>query len=86
MAEIIRANGERKLVEPMNGKDFQLSELQKVVGGFIEIVRTKDGRLMVINEEGKLEGLPINELATELYQYNDIIVGDVLVCNRNQIK
>lgn len=84
MAQIIKTNGEIIETQPSNGTDFSLTELQAVVGGFIEVVHLSDGRLMVVNEEGKLDGLPINEKASELYP--DLIVGDVLVCDIKQIK
>ena len=44
---------------------------------------------MVVNEEGKIIGLPYNVKATQLMQENnikDIIVGDVLVINKNLIQ
>jgi hypothetical protein len=87
MATLIKSNGEETNVLPKNKTDFQLTELQKFVGGLIEIVKTKDGRTMVINEEGKINDLPINQKASELYQYNefDFIAGDVLICNENEI-
>lgn len=83
MAQIIKTTGEIIETEPSNGTDFSLTELQAVVGGFIEVVHLPDGRLMVVNEEGKLNGLPINPKASELYP--DIIVGDVLVCEHYEI-
>lgn len=83
MAQIIKTTGEIIETEPSNGTDFSLTELQAVVGGFIEVVYLPDGRLMVVNEEGKLNGLPINEKASELYP--DLIVGDVLVCEYYEI-
>ena len=90
MAKIYKTNGEVLDIEPKNGKDFSLEELQAVVGGYIEIAEMKGGEFMVINEEGKLEGLPFNEKATELYQkkvyQGDFIVGDVLVCKKSQVK
>jgi hypothetical protein len=66
-----------------NGQVFQLKQLQAIVGGYIEVVTAHDGRRMVINEEGKLKGLPINLTATKLYRYGDYdsICGDVLVCH-----
>ena len=64
---------------------FRTNKLQEIVGGYIEIVFTKDDQLMVVNDEGKLNGLPINEEATKLVGY-DLIVGDVLVCASSQIK
>ena len=87
MATLIKSTGEEIEVFPKNKTDFQLTELQKIVGGFIEIVKTKDGKTMVINEEGKVNDLPINQKASELYPYNefDFIVGDVLICNENEI-
>ena len=87
MAKLIKSNGVETNLTPQNKTDFQLTELQKIVGGLIQIVKTKDGRTMVINEEGKINDLPINQKASELYQYNefDFIVGDVLICNENEI-
>lgn len=45
---------------------------------------------MVVNEEGKLDQLPCNALATGFYWANvgrnDYIVGDVLVCGIDEIK
>ena len=84
MAKIIKTNGEVLEVEPKNGTDFSLEEMQAIVGGYIEIVSLGDD-LMVVNEEGKLIGLPINDVATAMIT-NDIIVGDVLICKNNQIK
>lgn len=83
MAQIIKTTGEIIDTQPSNGTDFSLTELQAVVGGFIEVVHLPDGRLMVVNDEGKLNGLPVNPKASELYP--DIIVGDVLVCEHYEI-
>jgi len=87
MAILIKSNGEEINVLPKNKRDFTLEELQKLVSGLIEIVRTKDNKTMVINEEGKINDLPINYKATEIYPYNefDFIVGDVLICQENEI-
>lgn len=85
MATIYKTDGKAIEIEPKNGNDFQLEELKSVVGGFIEIVHLRDGRLMVVNEEGRLIGLRYNRMATLLYGH-DIIVGDVLVCEKKQIK
>jgi hypothetical protein len=48
MAEWIKVNGDITTVEPKNGTDFKLDELQKYVDGRIEIVPTKDGRIIVL--------------------------------------
>jgi hypothetical protein len=76
-------------VKPKNGKDFQLEEMREYIGGgYIEIVTCHDRqRLMVLDEEGKLKGLPVNILASTIYgNPYDVICGDVLVCQKNQIK
>lgn len=84
MAKIIKSDGTERNVEPRNGGDFSLSEMQRIVGGFIEIVTLKDGQLMVVNEEGMLLEMPYNQKASELY--GQPVVGNVLVCNDDQIK
>jgi hypothetical protein len=42
---------------------------------------------MIINEEGKLNNLPYNEIASSLYIYGmqDPVVGDVLVMDKQMI-
>jgi hypothetical protein len=84
MAKIIKTDGTEREVEPRNGSDFSLSEMQRIVGGFIEIVTLKDHQLMVVNEEGVILEMPYNKKASELY--GQPIVGNVLVCDSNQIK
>lgn len=85
MAKIYKTTGEVIEVEPKNGKDFQLSELQEIVHGYIELVNFSPTKYMVVNEEGHLIGLPFNRSATRLYN-NELILGDVLICNKSQIK
>lgn len=61
--------------------------LQQRVGGWIEAVTSSDGQVTLwVNEEGKLEGLPVNELATELWYLlspefagHDVLCGPVVV-------
>lgn len=95
MAHIYYANGEIKEVTPKNGTDFQLEELQEIVGGYIWVIGLQEDteqRIIVVNDEGKLKGLQMNEKATELAQgfdaisQIDYIVGDVLVCNDSIVK
>ena len=68
------------IVKP-RGEYWLLKELQELVGGYIEVVRTIDGRFMVINEKGKLHRLPLNKQATRVYQHGlvDPIVGPALI-------
>lgn len=90
MAKIYKMNGEVLDIEPKNGQDFQLEELQTIVGGLIQIIEINDTEIMVINEEGKLENLPLNEQATAIYQKQvcegDFIVGDVLICKNEEVR
>ena len=82
----LKANGEAPLVEP-KGETWELKELQALVGGYIEIVAAPNhpGRVLVINENGKLIGLPFNKNATALSTYEPI-VGDVVVTLSELIK
>ena len=58
-----------------------LSEAQKFVGGWVEVVQVNDG-VLIIDEEGKLKDKPVNEVASKMYadKYGDedIIVGDAI--------
>ena len=85
-------------MSPKNGKSFELEELQAIVEHkvgdvsyhYIEIIYLPDGRLMVVNEEGKLIGAPMNNNATDIFVQSfgvfDIVCGNVLVCNNNEIE
>jgi hypothetical protein len=88
MAKIIKFDGETIEVKPENGTDFSLEELQEIVGGYIETVPTyKRGEILVVNEEGKLLGLPFNREATVLARiYNDYIAGDALLCKEDEVR
>lgn len=83
-AQIIKTDGTIQDVAPADGKAFSLEEMQRIVGGYIEIIPSNDGRLIVLNEEGKLHNLPGNPAATVFFARgviadDDYIVGDVLV-------
>ena len=72
---------------------FTLKQLQKIVGGYIEIVRipTEDeygSMVMVLNEEGKLKSLPVNLPASMLsgLMPHDQIVGTVLICSASLVE
>jgi len=91
MAKLMKANGEVIEVHPKeSGKTFSLQELQGFVGGFIECLFLPNKKqVIVVNEDGKLLGLPFNTIATEALALafspvpiNDFIVGDALLCER----
>ena len=77
-------------VTPANGRSFRLQELQRMVGGYIEALQLNDGRVMWLNEEGKLQGLPKNVAATTLATMysqlprSDYIVGNVVIATRSE--
>lgn len=97
MAKLLKTDEMEFEVKPENGKTFELKELQEMVGGYIEIVHLPSGKEMVINEEGKNLGLPVNRLATELWkkeypieQYpennDELVVGNALIIERGEME
>lgn len=79
-AFVLRADGQ---VEPCAGP-ISLKEAQRAVGGYVEAVTIPEGAQVLVNEEGKLLGLPRNASATELVQNaglhpDDHICGAVVV-------
>ena len=77
-------NGRADLIES-EIQEFTLKELQRGVGGNIEIVNVKDpvdGRKLrlVIDDEGKIKGRRVNLRASLLYgSFYDCIVGDAIL-------
>lgn len=57
MKVIIKKAGEKPQISEIENN---LSELQKVVGGFIETVTLCTDFCIICNEEGRLQGLPYN--------------------------
>lgn len=85
---LIKSSGVQQCIKPSNGEHFSLKELQDYVGGYIEVVRLKNDRLMIVDEEGKCKNKPINLTASlVLFSENrcDRIVGDVVLCDRKYI-
>jgi hypothetical protein len=81
-------------IQPANGRYFTLEEMQRVVGGRIEIIPLDreglEDRLLVIHEEGKLISLPLNMLATlewiRYYGETDFVSGDAIICQPDLIR
>ena len=87
-AVVFRTDGTKEEL----GHRPSLKEAQKIVGGYIELVKAsqvKDddpipGSLvtLVVDEEGKVKNKPTNKIITERYGryvYGGYIVGDVIV-------
>ena len=58
----------------------------RIVNGDIECITLDDKfeKVMYINESGKLDGLPINHVATQIYRHylptDDFIAGNAVIC------
>ena len=87
-ATIIKADGTTSRTE--YDKPIPLKDLQKAVGGYIQIVPMFEkykskACIAFINEEGKLDDLPLNVHATLLWEtqvgnlQGDYIVGDMII-------
>lgn len=82
MATLIEPDGTARTVKPATGKSFTLAELQKLVGGYIEIF--PGTRFVLVDEEGLLKNLPINipaSLRVGGYQ----IVGNALFLDAEEM-
>ena len=88
-AHIYYPNGDFQETQPKNGTTFELEEIQEIVGGYIEIIRLKDGRIIVVNEEGLNLNLPVNIEATNIlrrdHSTTQYIVGTAIVCDADMI-
>ena len=60
----------------------ELSEMQKLVGGYIEeYMPFEDDVALICNDEGKMNGLPLNRgIHGEDGQLQDIIAGPFFIC------
>ena len=89
MAVVLRVDGSCEQVFPKQPPAFTLAELQGLVGGYLELVALADGSFMLIDEQGKLKGLPYNEQATERARGcllgGDCIVGAALVLSGQEM-
>ena len=73
-----------------------LKEAQDFVGGMVECVTWPNGDLLIVNEEGKLMGLPLNPEATLLWRmtftkdkyvtgYDDFVVGPAIYIKKHAL-
>ena len=67
----------------VSGGKLSLKDLQKHVGGDIEIIALDNDKLMVVNENGINEGLEQNITASIVA--GQTILGDVLYCKMDSI-
>ena len=71
--------------------------VSKFVGGMVEVVQFPNGDLLLLNEEGKLMGLPLNPEATALWRmtftkqnyvigYDDWVCGPAILIKHKALK
>ena len=74
-----------------------LESAQEFVGGMVEGVSFPNGDYLIVNEEGKLMGLDLNEKATKLWRdtfdndnfitgRKDFVVGNAILIKKDALK
>ena len=88
-AKIIYTDKEAEDYTPKNGKTFELTEMQEIVGGYVEPIRLNDGRVIIVDEEGKSKNKAVNIPATNILRRDhyttDYIVGTAIVCDSDMV-
>lgn len=89
-AKIIYTDKEAEDYTPKNGKTFALTEMQEIVGGYVEPIRLNDGRMIIVDEEGKSKDKAVNIPATNILRRDhyttDYIVGTAIVCDADMVE
>ena len=89
-AKIIYTDKEAEDYTPKNGKTFTLTEMQEIIGGYVEPIRLNDGRMIIVDEDGKSKGKAVNIPATNILRRDhyttDYIVGTAIVCDADMIE
>ena len=73
-----------------------LQSAQLFVGGYVECIQFPNGDLLLLNEEGKLMGLPVNEKASKLWSetftkdkyafgHDDFVVGPAILIKKDAL-
>ena len=83
---------ESREIAPANGQAFTFAELYPVLGcDDIEIVHFDDGRCLLIDGSGKINGKPMNDQATfeavaaNAIMDSDFISGHAVLCSEGQL-
>ena len=80
----------KTILEIFDKTEPTLEQAQKIVGGYVEGITFPNNDYLIVNEEGKLNGLPLNVKATELWRktftkensvfgYDDFVVGNAIL-------
>ena len=88
-AKIIYTDKEAEDYTPKNGKTFGLTEMQEIIGGYVEPIRLNDGRMIIVDEDGKSKDKAVNIPATNILRRDhfttNYIVGTAIVCDADMI-
>ena len=88
-AKIIYTDKEAEDYTPKNGKTFALTEMQEIIGGYVEPIRLNDGRMIIVDEDGKSKNKAVNIPATNIMRRDhfttDYIVGTAIVCDDDMV-
>ena len=89
-AKIIYTDKEEEDYTTKNGKTFALTEMQEIIGGYVEPIRLNDGRMIIVDEDGKSKDKAVNIPATNILRRDhyttDYIVGTAIVCDADMIE
>ena len=94
--EINTKASEFKIIEDSKDEP-NLKEAQKFVGGMVQGIEFPNGDYMIMNEEGKLMGLPLNKQASKLWKdtfdndnyitgRKDLVVGNAILIKKPALK
>lgn len=77
-ALLLKPDGSKAIARP-KGKKFDHKELQKLIGGYFQILpSSKPHFLLVVDDDGRAKGLEPNLAASQLYTGARQIVGCAL--------
>ena len=88
-AKIIYTDKEAEDYTPKNGKTFGKTEMCGIVEGYIDIIRLNDGRVIIVDSQGKALNKAVNIPATNIMRRDhyttDYIVGTAIVCDSDMV-
>ena len=96
MTDINTKASEFKIIDDVKDEP-SLKQAQEFVGGYVEGISFPNGDYLIVNEEGKLTGLPLNPEATALWRStfdndnyitgrNDFVVGPAILIKKQALK
>ena len=96
MTEVNTKQSEFKIITDQKDEP-DLESAQSFVGGMVQGIEFPNGDYMIMNEEGKLMGLPLNPEATTLWRstftkdkylfgYDDWVAGPAILIKKDALK